>query len=140
MTNEANTAAQASLDTENAVADASAGSGGPINAAAASDQPRQAVSESQDKSDQSGKSEPPVAMTIQDFAKKMKGIFVSANDLACKGPEVAEDFVSLIRAATKLKQKNALAIMLKKTVEKNHHEVWGYCGSCFLRDKPGYAM
>lgn len=53
----------------------------------------------------------------------MKEIFVSANDLACKGPQVAGDFVTLIFDAVTHNQRNALGIILNKTVQKNQYEV-----------------
>lgn len=59
----------------------------------------------------------------QEFARRMKEMFVSASDLACKGPQVAGDFVDLIRDAVTPKQKSALGIMLKQTVQRNENEV-----------------
>jgi hypothetical protein len=63
------------------------------------------------------------AVDAQEFARRMKGVFMSSNDLACKGPEAAGEFVALIREAVKINQKNALNIMLKQTVQKQHHKV-----------------
>jgi hypothetical protein len=94
------------------------------NGVAASHPPTQPVAPTQAHSRKAGSThEPGGTSDAQDFARRMKGIFASVNDLACKGPQVAGEFVSLLHEAVKLNHKNALAIMLKQTVQKNEHEV-----------------
>jgi hypothetical protein len=53
----------------------------------------------------------------------MKRVFTSGDDVSCRGPEVAADFVTLVSEAMRPNQKNAVSTMLKKTVEKDDAKV-----------------